>query len=326
MPVISSQSRLQKATLLATSEKLPRRKRAILSNMSTQIPLFSGKFPLPSTETSLRTSILISSMTIHCCWWICCQISSQTPMLQGNSISSCKLCLLASWILSQLVFISNSLTLLPLRPVAPCSNLQTPTPTTDDLGALHVTFLHCFPKESPLALGMPSAIQSLQTSTSQKGFCCNRPPSAVATIPITLLHPIFNEFKADCEAHQLTREDNTLALELSSAMSSFFPDEKARQKEFIKVLERHGLFIIPAEIMGMKYQTDGDMHYKWFPYFICELKHEMGSKGAEPIFQSAVYYTSHLRQQERLSPHSPFPCLTLYLISKGPYILLESIY
>ena len=231
-----------------------------------------------------------------------------------------------SWILSQLAFISNSLTLLPLQLVAPCSNLQTPTPTSGDRGALHITFPHRFPKESPSALRKPSAIQSLQTSTSQKGFCCNRPPSAVATIPITLLHPIFNEFKADCEAHQSTREDNTLALELSSAMSSFFPDEKAHQKAFIKVLERHGLFIIPAEIMGTKYRTDGDMHYKGFPYFICELKHELGSKGAEPVFQLAVYYTSHLRQQERLSPHSPFPRLTLYLIGEGPYILFESIY
>ena len=244
----------------------------------------------------------------------------------STSISSCKLRLLVSWILSQLGFVSNSLTSLPLRPVAPRSNPQTPTPTSDDLGALRVTFLRRFPKESPSALGMPSAIQSLQTSTSQKGFCCNRPPSAAATIPITLLHPIFNEFKADCEAHQSTREDNTLALELSSAMSSFFPDEKARQKVFIKVLERHGLFIIPAEIVGTKYRTDGDMRYKGFPYFICELKHEIGSKGAEPVFQSAVYYTSHLRQQERLSPHSPFPCLALYLVGEGPYTLFESIY
>ena len=165
-----------------------------------QIPLFSGKFPLPSTETWLRTSIQISSMMINCCQWICCQIFSQTPLLQGNSILLCKLHLLVSWILSQLAFISNSLTSLPLRPVAPCSNPQTPTPTSDDLGALCVTFLCHFPKESPLALGMPSTIQSLQTSTSQKGFCCNR-PSATATIPITLLHPIFNEFKVDCEAH-----------------------------------------------------------------------------------------------------------------------------
>ena len=271
MPVISSQSKLRIARLSVPSEKSSRRKRDPHLITFLQIPSFSGKFPSPSTETSPRTSILISSMTIHCCRWICCQISSQTPLFQGNSISSCKLRLLVSWILSQLAFVSNSLTSLPLRPVAPRSNPQTPTPTSDDLGALRVTFLRRFPKESPSALGMPSAIQSLQTSTSQKGFCCNRPPSAAATIPITLLHPIFNEFKADCEAHQSTREDNTLALELSSAMSSFFPDEKARQKAFIKVLERHGLFIIPAEIVGTKYRTDGDMRYKGFPYFICEL-------------------------------------------------------
>ena len=201
MPVISSQLKLRIARLLATSESLSRRKRDPHLITFLQIPLFSGKFPSPSMETWLRTLILISSMTIHCCQWICCQISSQTPLLQGNSILSCKLHLLVSWILSQLAFVSNSLTLLPLWPVTPHSNPQTPTPTSDDLGALRITFLCHFPKELPLALRMPSTIQSLQTSTSQKGFCCNHPPSATATIPIMLLHLIFNECKVDCEAH-----------------------------------------------------------------------------------------------------------------------------
>jgi hypothetical protein len=178
----------------------------------------------------------------------------------------------------------------------------------------------------PSALGQPSAIHSLQTSTSRKGFYCNRPPSAAAAIPITLLHPIFNEFKTDCETHKPTQEDNILALELSNAMSAFFSNEKARQTEFIEILARHHLHMTPSEIVGTSYCTDVDMRCNGFSYLIGELKHEMGSKGAEPVFQSAVYYTSYLKQQKRLNPRSPFPCLVLYLIGDGPYMLFKSIY
>ena len=106
-------------------------------------------------------------------------------------------------------------------------------------------------------------------------------------------------------------------------MSGSFFNEEARQAAFINILANHGLYIIPAEIVGTQYQTDGDMRCEGFPYFICELKHEMGSQGAEPVFQSALYYTSHLMQQKSFSSHSPFPCLALYLIGENPCILLE---
>jgi hypothetical protein len=139
-------------------------------------------------------------------------------------------------------------------------------------------------------------------------------------VPITLLHPVFNEFRADCESYNPTKEDNKLVFELSVAMSGFFPNEKARQTEFIEILGRHGFHMAPAEIVGTLYRTDGDMRCNGFPYFFAELKHEMGSKGAEPVFQSAAYYTAHLRQQKHLNPHSPFPCLVLYLIGGGPCI------
>jgi len=59
----------------------------------------------------------------------------------------------------------------------------------------------------------------------------SRPPAADATIPVTLLHPIFRQFVDDCENHQLIQPDNELVLELMAAMSEFFPDEKARAAE-----------------------------------------------------------------------------------------------
>ena len=40
-------------------------------------------------QASLRPSIIEPSM-IHCCPWICCRMSSQTPLLQTDSISWCE--------------------------------------------------------------------------------------------------------------------------------------------------------------------------------------------------------------------------------------------
>jgi hypothetical protein len=114
--------------------------------------------------------------------------------------------------------------------------------------------------------------------------------------------------------NQPTRENNKLALKLSHAMALFYPDEDSRKTAFIEVLGKHHIHISTAEIVGTKYCTDGDMRCNGFPCFLCELKHGMGSKGAEPVFRSAMYYTSHLRQQEHLDLHSPFPCLVLFLI------------
>ena len=89
MPVTSSRSRLRKARLSVPSGKPSRTKRVRRSNTSTQLPSFSGKFPFSSTKASPRPSIIEPSM-IHCCPWICCRTSSQTPLLQTDSISWCE--------------------------------------------------------------------------------------------------------------------------------------------------------------------------------------------------------------------------------------------
>jgi len=60
----------------------------------------------------------------------------------------------------------------------------------------------------------------------------------------------------------------------------------------------------PAKIVGTSYCTDMDMRCNVFSYLIGELKHEMGSKGAEPIFQSAVYYTSLTSKAAKASQSS----------------------
>jgi len=144
-----------------------------------------------------------------------------------------------------------------------------------------------------------------------------RPPSSTPHVPITLLHTVFNEFLEDCENYRPSKDDHLLALTLSHAMSDLYIDEKERQTAFIKVLGGHGIFLEPGEIVGTSFTTDGDLRTAGFPRHIAELKWEIGSKGAEPIFQGALYYTSHMRNHIPLaSVRSAFPCLGLYLAGK----------
>jgi hypothetical protein len=102
-------------------------------------------------------------------------------------------------------------------------------------------------------------------------------------------------------------------------MSNFFPDEKARQTAFIKILEKYHIYITPSEVVGTSFCTDGDMRCHGFPYCYCEIKLEVGATGAEPIFQMALYYTAQLKSKMPLSRHSVYPCLGLYLV--GEFLL-----
>ena len=65
-----------------------------------------------------------------------------------------------------------------------------------------------------------------------------------------------------------------------------------------------------GEIVGTSYCTDMDMRSSnGFPYLMGELKlkHEMGLKGADHVFQSAMYYTARPKiyvSQRTLFHHS----------------------
>jgi hypothetical protein len=83
------------------------------------------------------------------------------------------------------------------------------------------------PTTAPSALGFPSDFCEFQEKQNQK-IVWSRPRTADATIPVTLLHPIFRQFIDNCKNHQPMQEDNKLVLELMGTMSNFFPDENAR--------------------------------------------------------------------------------------------------
>ena len=87
-------------------------------------------------------------------------------------------------------------------------------------------------KMAPSSAGFPSEFSELQQNLAQH-IMWSRPPGGDATIPVTLLHPIFRRFVDDCENHQPVRRDNELVLEMMQNMAAFFPNKVARAAELI---------------------------------------------------------------------------------------------
>jgi hypothetical protein len=93
--------------------------------------------------------------------------------------------------------------------------------TFDGLGEL-ISYRHSyllnFPIRPPSDLARPSEAKKFRNGPSGRNFHYDRPPSAPSTVPVTLLHPVFNDFIDDCENYQPTRSDHAFALELANAV------------------------------------------------------------------------------------------------------------
>jgi hypothetical protein len=74
---------------------------------------------------------------------------------------------------------------------------------------------------------------------------------------VTLLHPIFGEFIDDCK-HQPTDRDNTLVLELSTAMSAFYTGEDGRARRIREIFANYGIHLVRTRIERTGYETDSD--------------------------------------------------------------------
>jgi hypothetical protein len=97
-------------------------------------------------------------------------------------------------------------------------------PFKDDVGTRRTRFLNESPVKAPSSGGKAKEFSKRQADVDQTIYC-NRPWGASATIPATLLHPIFGEFIDNCENITPTAQDNSLVPELSTAMSNFYANE-----------------------------------------------------------------------------------------------------
>jgi hypothetical protein len=95
-------------------------------------------------------------------------------------------------------------------------------------------------------------------------------------------------------------------------MSRMYENETARAAKFREILADYGIVTMATKVDGTEFTTDGDMQYQRLRFLIIEVKLEIGSKGAEPLFQAIWYYLEAMRQALK-STGSPLPCFILYL-------------
>jgi hypothetical protein len=141
--------------------------------------------------------------------------------------------------------------------------------------------------------------EMLESSIPPSGFTDrhralrDRPTNLEPTIPMTLLHPILNEFSHDCDTYEANNKDYRFAQDLS-AMSLFFSNESERQELFLKICANIGIEFGRRSVPGTNYITNGTIHVKNWPSLIIELKLEAGSAGVESVFQAAAYYGAYM--------------------------------
>jgi hypothetical protein len=96
-------------------------------------------------------------------------------------------------------------------------------------------------------------------------------------------------------------------------MSELYDNENDRATAFRKVLREHGIAIQETFLEGTRCHTDGDMQCNSIRYLILEVKMEIGSKGAEPLFQAIWYYQRSMERTSNDNPSSALPCLLILL-------------
>lgn len=79
-------------------------------------------------------------------------------------------------------------------------------------------------------------------------------------------------------------------MNLSSEMSKLYDNKNDQAAVFRRILHDHGIIMQKTFLEGTRCHTDGDMQCNDIHYLILEVKMEIGSKGAEPLFQAIWYY------------------------------------
>jgi hypothetical protein len=169
-------------------------------------------------------------------------------------------------------------------------------------------------QEAPSSGGLPKKFLAVQKK-EKPAFAFNRPPTAAATIPISLYHPIFGQFQDDCKNYAPTKRDHDFAYKFSHSMSHIYANEGDRADQARKDFASYGLDFLPTGIG--KYWTDGDLRYKGFCFALIEAKAELSTGGAEPLFEAAWYYSAFIRNHFD-ETRSRLPCFILYLAGELP--------
>lgn len=166
-----------------------------------------------------------------------------------------------------------------------------------------------FLQDAPSQNGKPETFASDQKKT-MPAFRFHRPPSADATIPITLYNPIFGQFQGDCKTYRPTKEDHDFVFNLSISMSNFYEDDSDMETGMAERARddfgEYGLKFLVDEIDG--YTTGGALRWNDF----CLAFFKVSLDDAEPLFEAAWSYTAFTRNKLHTHLDSHLPCFILY--------------
>lgn len=99
-------------------------------------------------------------------------------------------------------------------------------------------------------------------------------------------------------------------------MSKFYSYEAVRAEMFRQLLEDIALVLTPSKLRSITTNTpstDGDASYYEHHYIILEAKQEVGSEGAKPYAQVALYCTYSSEREKLKYPNFNFPCIAITL-------------
>lgn len=170
-------------------------------------------------------------------------------------------------------------------------------------------------KQRPSLTAAPSTFQQRQANTAQ-AIACGRPREYEDRIPVTLLHPVFAQFKQDVQNIPLTAEDSAFAIDLANAMSNIYSEESLRAEKIRSLLKMYDIHLNVSRTLPGKYEPDGDISTRGYRYVVAEFKNEVGSTSTEPYFQAIGYYLEFTRATAPKMSHSPLPCLLLSIFGR----------
>ncbi|KAF8060635.1 hypothetical protein FPV67DRAFT_1631455 [Lyophyllum atratum] len=194
-----------------------------------------------------------------------------------------------------------------------------PSATPLEVSRPRAAFLQSRRRAAPSSVGYPGEFETYQAKP-EKMIPCNRPYDAAATIPVTLLHPVFGQFKDDCEMLMPTREDNALVLKLQEVLSNFYNEAEGRAVAIRDAFKDVGVYLTRTLIDGTEFSTDGDTLDKSgnHRFNIAKFKLEVASHGAEPYLQASICYLESTREHAEQTLHSVLPCIIILIF--GPHI------
>ena len=195
----------------------------------------------------------------------------------------------------------------------PPSAYRDPIRPPEQLAEDRQRFCHQRKPEAPSNGGDPQKFRDAQKKDTR--IPCNRPSGFSTTLPPTLLHPVFGKFIDDTENSIPTADDVLFLHAFVAVMRNIYDEEHKRKETVLNLFRKHGMDAKPTMIG--KFTTDGDLSIGEFRLLIAEFKNEVGSKGAEPFFQSILYYLEATRSLASEYHNSVLPCILVLIFGSS---------